>query len=80
MREYRTTKRAIDQPCNKYLLTERANEGYIVIFDPKMTGDSMPQRRMVAGNEQTKMVSCILTPISYNKLMGYGDDFTRDHS
>ncbi|MBW1745040.1 MAG: hypothetical protein JRJ25_01440 [Deltaproteobacteria bacterium] len=53
MREYRTTKRAIDQLCGKYLLTERANEGYVVIFDPKtMTGEvSMPQRRMVAGKE-----------------------------
>jgi hypothetical protein len=63
----------------KLLLTCR--EGCL-IFDPKtMTGEvSMPQRRMVAGKEQTKMVSCILTPIRYNKYRGYGDDFTRNHS
>ncbi len=49
----KTIEKAIDQLCSKYLLTERANDGYVVIFDLKtMTGEvSMPQRRMVAGKE-----------------------------
>ncbi len=49
----KTIEKAIDQLCSKYLLTERVNEGYVVIFDLKtMTGEvSMPQRRMVAGKE-----------------------------
>jgi hypothetical protein len=49
----KTIEKAIDQLCNKYLLTERVDEGYVVIFDLKtMTGEvSMPQRRMVAGKE-----------------------------
>jgi len=49
----KTIEKAIDQLCNKYLLTERVNEGYVVIFDLKtMTGEvSVPQRRMVAGKE-----------------------------
>ncbi len=49
----KTIEKAIDQLCSKYLLTERVNEGYVVIFDLKtMTGEvSVPQRRMVAGKE-----------------------------
>ncbi|MBC2694503.1 MAG: hypothetical protein HF982_04345 [Desulfobacteraceae bacterium] len=47
----RTIEKAIDQLCSKYLLTERANEGYVVIFDLKtMVGEvSTPQKRMVEG-------------------------------
>ena len=36
----KTIDKAIDQLCGKYLLTERANEGYVVIFDLKtMVGE-----------------------------------------
>jgi len=45
----RTAGRAIDQLCGKYLLIERANEGYIVIFDPKTTVGELctPQERLM---------------------------------
>ena len=41
------------QICGKYLLTERANEGYIVIFDPKTTVGELctPQERLVQGKK-----------------------------
>ncbi|MCK4620218.1 MAG: hypothetical protein KAT52_09750 [Desulfobacterales bacterium] len=49
----RTTKKAIDQLCGKYLLTERANEGYVVIFDPKTAVGELctPQERLVQGKK-----------------------------
>ena len=49
----KTIEKAIDQLCSKYLLTERANEGYVVIFDPKtITGEvSTPQKRLVEGKD-----------------------------
>ena len=45
--------KAIDQLCSKYLLTERANEGYVVIFDPKTTVGELctPQERLVQGKK-----------------------------
>ena len=49
----KTVEKAIDQLCGKYLLTERANEGYVVVFDLKtMVGEvSTPQKRLVKGKE-----------------------------
>ncbi|WDN88669.1 hypothetical protein BuS5_01637 [Desulfosarcina sp. BuS5] len=49
----KTVEKAIDQLCSKYLLTERANEGYAVIFDLKtMVGElCTPQKRLVEGKE-----------------------------
>ncbi len=49
----KTVKKATDQLCSKYLLTERANEGYVVVFDLKtMVGEvSAPQKRLVEGKE-----------------------------
>ncbi|MBT9439989.1 MAG: AAA family ATPase [Desulfobacterales bacterium] len=49
----RTAQKAIDQLCGKYLLTERANEGYVVIFDPKTTVGELctPQERLVQGKK-----------------------------
>jgi len=49
----RTAEKAIDQLCGKYLLTERANEGYVVIFDPKTTVGELctPQERLVQGKK-----------------------------
>jgi len=49
----RTAGKAIDQLCSKYLLTERANEGYVVIFDPKTTVGELctPQERLVQGKK-----------------------------
>ena len=49
----KTVEKAIDQLCGKYLLTERANEGYVVVFDLKtMVGEvSTPQKRLVEGKE-----------------------------
>jgi len=49
----RALNKAIDQLCSKYLLTERANEGYVVVFDLKtMVGEvSTPQKRLVEGKE-----------------------------
>ena len=49
----KTVEKATDQLCSKYLLTERANEGYVVIFDLKtMVGEvSTPQKRLVEGKE-----------------------------
>jgi len=49
----KTIEKAIDQLCSKYLLTERANEGYVVVFDLKtMVGEvSTPQKRLVEGKE-----------------------------
>jgi len=47
----RTAEKAIDQLCGKYFLTEHANEGYVVIFDPKTTVGELctPQERLVQG-------------------------------
>ena len=49
----KTIEKAIDQLCSKYLLTERADEGYVVVFDVKtMVGEvSTPQKRQVDGKE-----------------------------
>ena len=49
----RTAEKAIDQLCGQYLLTERANEGYVVIFDPKTTVGELctPQERLVQGKK-----------------------------
>jgi len=45
--------KAIDQLCGKYLLTEQADEGYIVIFDLKTRVGELctPQKHIVAGKE-----------------------------
>jgi len=49
----RTAQKAIDQLCSKYLLTERVNEGYVMIFDPKTTVGELctPQERLVQGKK-----------------------------
>ena len=49
----RALNKAIDQLCGKYLLTERADEGYAVIFDLKtMVGElCTPQKHIVEGKE-----------------------------
>ena len=49
----KTVEKAIDQLCSKYLLTERANEGYLVVFDLKtMVGElCTPEKRIVRGKE-----------------------------
>jgi len=49
----KTVEKAIDQLCGKYLLTERASEGYVVIFDLKtMVGEVSTQRKhIVEGKE-----------------------------
>jgi hypothetical protein len=45
----------MDQLCRKYLLTEQADEGYIVIFDVKTTVGEVgtPQRHKVEIKEVT---------------------------
>ena len=50
----RTLNRAVDQIADKYMKTERVNEGYIVIFDPKtVVGDLCdPQRIEIAEGKQ----------------------------
>ncbi len=50
---HKTVERAIEQICEKYLSTERVNEGYIVIFDLKTkVGElSPPEKRRVEGKE-----------------------------
>jgi stage III sporulation protein SpoIIIAA len=49
----KTVEKAIDQLCGKYLLTERANEGYVVVFDHKtMVGEvSTPRKHIVEAKE-----------------------------
>ncbi len=49
----KTVEKAINQLCGKYLLTERTNEGYVVVFDLKtMVGEvSTPQKRLIEGKE-----------------------------
>ena len=49
----KTVEKAIDQLCSKYLLTERANEGYVVIFDLKtIVGEvTTPQKHIMEGKE-----------------------------
>ena len=46
----RTLNRAVDQIADKYMKTERVNEGYIVIFDPKTVVGELcdPQRIEIA--------------------------------
>ena len=48
-----TINRAVEQLCGKYLLTEKADEGYVVVFDVKINVGEMraPQKRMVEGKE-----------------------------
>ena len=49
----KTIDKALDQLCSKYLLTERVNEGYLVVFDVKtMVGElCTPQKHQVEGKE-----------------------------
>ena len=49
----KTIEKATDQLCGKYLLTERADEGYVVVFDLKtVVGEiSTPQKHVVKGKE-----------------------------
>jgi len=49
----RIIEKAIDQLCHKYLLTERVNEGYVIVFDLKKTvGETVePEKRIVDGKE-----------------------------
>ncbi|MEA3415860.1 MAG: AAA-like domain-containing protein [Thermodesulfobacteriota bacterium] len=49
----KTVEKAIDQLCGKYLLTERANEGYVVIFDLKTKVGELctPRKLIVEGKE-----------------------------
>ncbi len=49
----KTLDRAIDQLCEKYLLTEQSDEGCVVVFDIKTkTGElCTPRRREVAGKQ-----------------------------
>jgi len=49
----KTLERAIDQLCEKYLLTEQSDEGCIVVFDTKTKVGELctPRRREVAGKQ-----------------------------
>jgi len=49
----KTIDRAVEQICGKYLLTEKAEEGYVVVFDVKTKVGEMraPQKRMVEGKD-----------------------------
>jgi hypothetical protein len=46
-------ERAIDQLCEKYLLTEQSDEGCIVVYDIKTKIGELctPQRREIAGKQ-----------------------------
>lgn len=50
----KTLDRAANQIADKYMKTQRANEGYVVIFDPKtQVGDFEPHQRIeVAGGKE----------------------------
>ena len=47
-----TIDRAVEQICGKYLLTEKAVEGYVVVFDVKTKVGEVrtPQKRQIEGN------------------------------
>jgi len=49
----RALNKAIDQLCGKYLLTERADEGYVVVFDLKTIVGELctPQNHIAEGKE-----------------------------
>jgi len=49
----KTIDRAVEQICGKYLLTEKVEEGYVVVFDVKTNVGEMraPQKRMGEGKE-----------------------------
>jgi hypothetical protein len=49
----KTLERAIDQLCEKYLLTEQSDEGCIVVYDIKTKIGELctPQRREIAGKQ-----------------------------
>ena len=49
----KTIEKAIDQLCGKYLLTEQADEGYVVIFDLKTKVGELctPRKHIVEGKE-----------------------------
>jgi hypothetical protein len=50
---HKTLEKAIDQLCEKYLLTEQSDEGCIVVFDIKTKVGELctPRRREVAGKQ-----------------------------
>jgi len=50
---YRTLEKALSQLSEKYLLTERVDEGYIIIFDPKTkVGEAcIPEKHLLEGKE-----------------------------
>ena len=49
----RTLEKAVEQLCGKYLLTERVERGYIVVFDPKTRVGELcePKRHTKEGKE-----------------------------
>ena len=49
----KTVDRAVEQISGKYLLTEKVDEGYVVVFDTKTKVGELcvPQKRMVEGKE-----------------------------
>ena len=57
----RTIDLAVDQVATKYLSTEQADEGYIVVFDPKrQVGEvSEPEQRVVGGRKLSIFVVAI---------------------
>jgi AAA+ ATPase superfamily predicted ATPase len=50
---HKTLEKAIDQICEKYLLTEQSDEGCIVVFDIKIKVGELctPRRREIAGKQ-----------------------------
>ncbi len=62
----KTIERAVDQVASRYLATERTDEGYVVVFDPKSVVGEVadPERREVAGRQVSVLVIGIgrLTP------------------
>ena len=49
----KTIDRAVEQVCGKYLLAEKVEEGYVVVFDVKTKVGEVrtPQKRLFEGKE-----------------------------
>jgi len=60
----RAISQAIDQVAGKYLASERCDEGYVVVFDPKRSvGDLLdPEQRTVDGRQVSVFIIGIGNP------------------
>jgi len=67
----KTIARAVDQVASRYLATERVNEGYVMVFDPKtIVGELVdPEVREVGGRQVVFFVIGIGKPNPHAEVL-----------